>query len=382
MHRNYKIIATLAVVFLVTFGGGILIGKIAGIGTFNESIEKKATKGKTVNILVMGIDARSATENSRSDTMILISIDRKTNKIAMLWIPRDTRVEVGINRYDKANSVNYIKGPEEACNVVGKLLGTKVNYYAIANFYGFEEIINLLGGVTIDVESNMNHPDPNPKLNINLAKGVQELNGKQALDYVRYRGGPTADIGRTGRQQKFIKAVTKEFLKPKNIVKLPKLVPQVFEHVNTNIPLDDMLYMVSLAKEFSSDSVITQTLPGYSFTDPKNGASYWQADKEITKTILADLLEGKTYDVAQDPPNWVQPAPTIYAEPDEEEELDSAEGNEDEIDRDINPGAEGYLPGDNTNASDEEDTQETPKDNVTMPENQDLDSTPSEEELE
>lgn len=337
MKTSSKLGMVLIIVFILTFGVGYIIGNILEIGFFKESLEQKATKGKTVNVLVMGVDARSAEMRSRSDTMILVSIDRKTNKIAMVWIPRDTRVEVGINRYDKINSINALKGPEAACDVVGKLLGTKVNYYAVVNFTGFAKIIDIIGGVNIDVESNMQHYDPDPKLSINLTKGQQYLNGEDALRYVRYRGGPTADIGRTGRQQKFIKATAKEMLKPKNIIKLPKLLPEVFEHVNTNIPTNDMLYMINLAREFDSDSIVTQTLPGYSFTDPRTGASYWEADKKITKGIIDDLLAGKTYDVAQDPPNWVKPAPTVYEkeeEPTESEELE--EELEEQLPEEIN----------------------------------------------
>lgn len=318
----------LVIVFALTFGTGILIGKNI---VFNESIEEKATKGKTINILLMGIDARSEDTNSRSDTMVLVSIDRNTKKIAMVWIPRDTRVEVGFNRYDKINSVNYLKGPEAACGVVSKLLNTKVNYYAVVNFAGFVKIVDLLGGVYIDVDIDMQHYDPDPKLSINLTKGSQLLNGEDALRYVRYRGGPTADIGRTQRQQKFMKAVAQQMLEPKNIIKLPKLIPEVFEHVNTNISTKDILFIVNLAKEFDAGAVITQTLPGYPFTDPRTGASYWEADKDIAKGIIDDLLAGKTYDVAKDPPNWVKPAPAVYEPPAEDEEIEELEDKREEV---------------------------------------------------
>jgi LCP family protein required for cell wall assembly len=197
---NYKL-RRLAVLFLV-FAGFFLVGNLlAGFFT-QSSVVKKVEKGKPVNILVMGIDARNAEQNSRSDTMIVASIDRKTKQVVMVWIPRDTRVQVSANRYDKINSVNVLKGPEEACKVAGKLLDTRIDYYVITNFGGFEKIIDILGGVNIDVETAMTHYDPNPKLSINLSSGPQRLNGAQALSYVRYRGGPTADIGRTVRQQK------------------------------------------------------------------------------------------------------------------------------------------------------------------------------------
>lgn len=367
MKMNRKLVLVLVIIFALTFSTGILIGKNL---IKDESIEEKVAKGKPINILVMGIDSRSKDANSRSDTMILVSIDRNTKKIAMVWIPRDTRVEVGFNRYDKINSINYLKGPEAACDAVGKLLNTKVNYYAVVNFAGFVNIIDLLGGVHIDVETDMRHYDPDPKLSINLSKGPQILSGEDALRYVRYRGGPTADIGRTQRQQKFIKALADEILAPKNIIKLPKLIPEVFENVKTNIPTKDTLFIVNLAKEFETGSIITQTLPGYPFTDPRTGASYWEADKEIAKRIIEDLFAGKTYEVAQDPPNWVKPAPAVYEPPAEDEETDELEDNEEVLEEE--PVEEGDL--------DKEDENETTEDESDNPEPEDEQIIPEEPE--
>ena len=272
-------------------------------------------------------------------------------------IPQDTRVQVSSNHYDKINSVNVLKGPEEACKVAGKLLDTRIDYYVITNFGGFEKIIDILGGVNIEVESAMTHYDPNPKLSINLSSGPQRLNGAQALSYVRYRGGPTADIGRTVRQQKFVNALAQEMFKPAIITKLPELVPELSKHIHTNIPASDMLFMVQVAREFDTSSIVTQTLPGYPFTDPKSGASYWEADADIAKGILDDLFAGKTYDVAQDPPHWVQPAeePVTNEMLEEEVPPELTEDPSEVVDTEAGTGPEGYVtePGDQSEEEEE-----------------------------
>ncbi|MDD3894973.1 MAG: LCP family protein, partial [Syntrophomonadaceae bacterium] len=293
-------IAAATVVFLVTFGLGLIAGGIIKTGGINDTLS--LSLGKSYNILVMGIDAQNAEENSRSDTMILVSIDKKSKDIAMVWIPRDTRVETGNNRYNKINSINYVEGPEAAMQAVGELLDLKVDYYVTTNFGGFAKIIDILGGVHIDVPSDMKHYDPDPDLAINLSKGSQVLNGQDALRFVRYRGGPTADIGRTGRQQQFIKALADEMFSTKAVLKLPKLLPEIIENVHTNIPMKDMLYLAKTAKDFEQGNIITQTLPGYPYTEPKSGASYWIADEDIAHGIIKDLLAGKEFEVAQDPP--------------------------------------------------------------------------------
>ena len=287
-------------IFFITFGLGLWAGSLFKAGGISEVL--KINPGKSYNILVMGIDAQKGEKNSRSDTMILVSMDKKSKKTVMVWIPRDTRVEIGQGRYDKINSINYIKGPEAAMEEVGKLLGLKIDYYVTTNFGGFAEIIDILGGIHIDVPYAMNHYDPNPALAINLSKGPQILNGQNALGFVRYRGGPTADIGRTARQQQFIKALADGMFSTKAILKLPQLMPEIIENVKTNIPVKEMLSLADAAKAFDPEQLITQTLPGYSSSDPKTGASYWIVDEKIASGIVNDLLAGKNFDVAQDPP--------------------------------------------------------------------------------
>ncbi|MDD3890092.1 MAG: LCP family protein [Syntrophomonadaceae bacterium] len=308
-----KILAGL-LIFGLTFGTGTLVGNFF-YGN-NQSIEQKLEKSQPVNILFMGIDARAKEVNSRSDTMILASINKKTKQVALVWIPRDTRVKVK-GHYAKINSVNYVMGPEEACKVVGDLFDTKVKYYAVTNFTGFAKIIDILGGVDIDVEMNMYHPDPNSSLNINLTKGLHHLNGQDALRYVRFRGGPTADIGRTGRQQTFIKALGKEMMQGENIFKLPQLIPEISDNIHTNIPLKDILYMAEVGRDFDTDNIVTQTLPGFPFTDPQTGASYWEVDQEISHGIIDKLFAGETFEVAKDPPRWAKP---VYTKPESQEE--------------------------------------------------------------
>lgn len=352
-----KKIVLFGLIFLLAFG----LGKIIGDQFTEQSVQTKVSSGKQVNILLMGIDARSNETNSRSDTMILASIDGKNKKVALVWIPRDTRVEVSPKRYDRINSVNYIKGPEAACKVVSDLLGIPVNYYVVSNFNGFARIIDILGGVDINVEHDMYHWDPDPKLQINLSQGQQRLDGQQALSFVRFRGVPTADIGRTGLQQTFVKALAEEVLQGSTILKLPRLLPEIAKNVKTNIPADDMVYLAKTAKDFKTEDMITQTLPGYSYTDPASGASYWQADEKIANGLVAALFAGETFEVAQARPSWVKQKPAPSSSPGDSVEASELEAGQEEqaveTEEDLSS-SEGYLepviPGEKENISGEE----------------------------
>lgn len=307
LESRKGLVSLFILVFIVMLGIGAWLGGHLN-SLFFESVATKETKGKPINILMMGIDARDAKSNSRSDTMIVASIDPVSKKIAMVSIPRDTRIKNSAGKYDKINSVNLLEGPEGACKKVSELLNADVDYYVITNFGGFGDIVDALGGVHINVETAMRHSDPvYPELAINIPKGYQYLDGKQALAYVRYRGGPTADIGRTENQQKFIKALAAEMMQTKTILKLPQLIPQINKNVRTNLPLDDMIYLANMVPKLDLNNINAQTLPGYFLHDYVTGASYWEADKQIASTILDSMLKGQTFKVVGETPATAQP---------------------------------------------------------------------------
>lgn len=332
-------ISLAVLIFALMMGVGAFLGNQLNNIFFKQSVQTKEFKGEVINILFMGIDARDAKSNSRSDTMILASIDPNTNKVAMVSIPRDTRIKNSAGYYEKINSVNYTEGPEAACQEVGKLLSIPVDYYVVTNFGGFGDIVDALGGVHIDVETRMYHADPvNPELAIDIDKGYQYLNGQQALAYVRYRGGPTADIGRTENQQKFIKALAAEMMQTKTILKLHQLIPEIYKNVHTNLPLTDMIYLAKMAQKLDLDNINAQTLPGYFYHDNITGASYWEADQQIASVIMDSLLKGETFKVVEDTPASARPAQTspvstAVAKPQEEtvNNQDNTTGTDTEI---------------------------------------------------
>jgi len=258
-----------------------------------ESIESKADRGKDINILLLGIDARPDETTARSDTIILASIHPSFQKAVMVWIPRDTRLYAPIKGFYKINSVNFVKGPESSCDVVSKLMGVDVEHYIVVNFSGFERIIDLLGGVDMEMDINLD----SDRANVNLKKGFQHLNGREALKYARFRNQPSADIGRTERQQRLMRAVAEKLLEPTTLVKLPRLVPAFRENVATNISFSDMLFLTKLCFLFDPDNIESQTLPGYDWIDPGSGASYWEVDREIAHSLVRSVLNGHHYEV-------------------------------------------------------------------------------------
>jgi len=239
-----------------------------------------------LNILLMGVDQRE-NEAARADVIALVAMNLETKDINMISIPRDTRAKIaGTNQKRKINHAHAIGGPERMVETVEDLLGVNIHYYVETNFEGFVNCIDILGGVTIDVEKRMYLPLEG----IDLKPGLQKLNGKDALSYVRWRGDAMADISRIGRQQKFLNALLDQSLKITNVSKIPSLIATLQSNLKTDMTLAQM---IALAKEFinvDNLQINAVTLPGVP-DEVTYGASYWILNEEETKAIIKSIYE-------------------------------------------------------------------------------------------
>lgn len=241
-----------------------------------------------INILIMGVDAREGETQTRADTMLVASIDKTTDQVVLLSIPRDSRIIIpGYGRM-RINQANPLGGTDLVEETVESLLDLKIHYYVKTNFQGFKEVVDALGGVEIDVDKNMYYQASD--IRIALKKGPQHLDGEEALNYVRFRHEALGDISRTQRQQKMLKALAEESLQWSNLPKLPKLIPALRETVETDLTTKELFYLAALAKQLDEQDIITQTLPG-SF--PTSGVGYWKVDQERAKTVVEELFNGQ-----------------------------------------------------------------------------------------
>jgi len=302
----------LALVFVICFGAG------AGMASlFNRdqiiSAEEEAQPtepeqpDKRTSILVLGSDERKGETASRSDTIILVTIDPNLNKVAVVSIPRDTRVTLSNGEVAKINAAYAYGGPEGSIKAVEKLMGIPVDYYVELNFEGFAKVVDTLGGVTINVPQRMYKPTEG----INLYPGLQRLNGSQALAFVRYRDYQLGDIDRAGKQQQFLVALADEVLQPSTIPKLPAIIKEARPYLDTNMGLTTMLKLASWAPKFTAESVVSQTLPGYFYdqvgADNQLLQSYWIADKNSINGLIDKMLDGQTVAVVQEGSVVAQP---------------------------------------------------------------------------
>lgn len=199
---------------------------------------------ESMYVLIMGVDERED-DFGRSDTIMVAQIDSINDRLALLSIPRDTRVSIR-GGYDKINAAYAYGGIELAKNTVEDFLDLDVNRYFIFNTKNLTKMIDAIGGIDIDVEKRMLYEDPwddNGGLYIDLKPGLQHMDGKTALTYVRFRDWE-GDIGRVRRQQKFVHAVLEKLQSPEMIPRIPALVGEVYRSVQTDLSLREVLAIV------------------------------------------------------------------------------------------------------------------------------------------
>lgn len=239
--------------------------------------EKPPTLDNRLNILLLGLDDgtyEDSTSARRSDAMLVASIDPEHKSVELLSIPRDSRVSIpGYDGMDKITHAFFYGGADLSVRTVEKLLNIPIHYYVVIDWQAFIKVIDILGGINIDVEENMNYDDPYEDLHIHLTKGYQHLNGEQAGEYVRFRHDELGDIGRVQRQQHFLSALTDQLLQSGTILKLPSLLSTINQYIKTDMSLYTMLKIANTLKSLQLGSVHTAMLPG-DFATIDN-ISYW-----------------------------------------------------------------------------------------------------------
>ncbi|NLU52955.1 MAG: LCP family protein [Clostridiaceae bacterium] len=221
-----------------------------------------------------------------TDTIMLVKLDLGKKEINILHIPRDTMLDTN-RKVKKVNSSYQVGGIELFEKDVASLTGFFVNRYVLFDIEGVEKAVDAIGGVYFDVPQDMKYYDPTQNLSINIKKGYQHLTGEQVVKVARYRSGYfNGDIGRIEVQQKLIKALAKQALKPENILRIPEIVGIIMDNVETDIDLGNMIWLANQVKDFSLDNIHTYMLPGIDATI--DGLSYWLPYKNELLELIND----------------------------------------------------------------------------------------------
>ncbi|BEP28185.1 LCP family protein [Helicovermis profundi] len=254
-------------------------------------LQKLIDDSKRVNILFYGIDG------GRADTIVVMSYDPKKKYVDLISVPRDTYNYVdGHDALDqkKINSVYGYKekgGSKGLKNEVSKLLGIPIESYVKIKYSGVKDIIDVLGGIEVNVPFDMDYDDPyaEPELHIHLKKGKQLLDGQKSIEYLRWRKNNgeygDGDLGRINRQQNFMKSVVKKSFG----FKLPSVIKTAFNYVQTDAGLDEMIYYGSSAIGMDFGNLKTYRLPG----EASENGSFYIHDPSKTEELLEQIYERK-----------------------------------------------------------------------------------------
>lgn len=239
-----------------------------------------------LTVLMLGCDMREGEKSGRSDTIMMAFVNLEKGAVNLLSIPRDTRVQLAEGKgTTKINHAYAYGGQPLTRKTIENFLDLEIDRYVQVDFNGFAAIIDALGGVEYNVEQRMYKPEES----IDLQPGLQKLDGKQALAYVRWRGTATADIGRVERQQKFLNAVLDQVMSSGTIFKLPKLMTEINKSINTDFTMNELLALVEVYKEFPSVDFASDKIPGH---DTRiNGISYWEYYPNQTAALVKEMSE-------------------------------------------------------------------------------------------
>ncbi len=252
-----------------------IMTSIDSAGSLNDYLYQWANNGGTLyssknvlNVLLVGLDSRDALENGgRSDSLILVSLNKKTKKINMTSFFRDTWCHINVggeDRYAKLNSSYFYGGPVVLIDTIEKNFKIDIDHYVAVDFSSFVDIINALGGITVEVqEYEANYINRTTKHTIESGSAVT-LNGSEALVFARIRKSDSdSDVSRTRRQRQVIESFIKSATNA-SLSQLNDALDTLFKYVKTDMT---KMQILSYGTQAITNGWVTYDIEQYTLSD-------------------------------------------------------------------------------------------------------------------
>ena len=256
-------------------------------------------EGKRINILVLGCDELRFAKHA--DVIILISYEPRTRFLDVLSIPRDTKVpcskELSWRGYRKISEIYAIayknsKTFRKAClfsnEIIEDVLEMEIPFYLQINYEGVANIVDTIGGITVSIDEPMDYDDDAGDVHIHFTVGEKTLNGRELLEYIRFRDRLLGDRGRIERQQRVLKVLATKLKDAKVLLKFPKIYRNVRDNICTNLNFWDFLALANEVRNFDYKNLRVQTLPGTS--EFIRGMDYWVLDEKLAEEVVQVIL--------------------------------------------------------------------------------------------
>ena len=267
-----------------------------------------------VNFLIMGRDK----DAWNTDVMMLVNFNYREGTVAVLQMPRDTYVEFG-SSHGRLNTFMKIKrqaaykadpsssqsellkaGVKGVADELEKSLCIQIDGYAIINLEGFRNVIDIIGGVYMDVPYDMHYDDPDQDLYIHINAGPQILNGAKSEQFVRFRSDYVqGDIGRVNAQKIFLTALFKQLQKNLTISTVPKLAEQAIKYVTTDLTVDEIVFYAKELLSVDLGNISMMTLPGEG-ARATSGASYYIINRADTLSAINSYFNVYNKDITDE----------------------------------------------------------------------------------
>ncbi len=318
-------------------------GETSSTGAPLPNYERK----ERINILLLGMDRRPSETFSRTDTMILVTIDPNTKTAGMVSIPRDLWVSIPGFDEDRINKAYFLAqqysypggGPALAMKTVQYNLGVPVHFYAQIDFRGFEQVIDTLGGIDIYVPETIDDPKfPDANFGYDpfyIEAGQQHLDGHDAMRYARTRATPGSDFSRAKRQQQVLLAMRDKAMQLGMIPKIPELWATMAGTFETDLQLVDILEMAQLADEIDVDNIRSEVIDyrmTVNYVVPETGAQVLLPLREKIKVLIDEMFAETEPEEPQGPtPEEIQAQQTAEAQSRRAQEIEQEAQRQEEI---------------------------------------------------
>ena len=267
-------------------------------GTIEDPKDEKKLKENYFTFLIGGTN-----DEYNVDSIMVGAIDMNTHKCNVISIPRDSMIDTDakIKRINGTYGRVGMEGKGGLLYSVWGVTGIYPQYYCLVNMKTFIKIVDIIGGVDFEVPYDMYHPDRDPDYNIDLKKGVQNLNGKEALQLVRFRGTKLNDFGRINMQKDFLIAMLKQVKNKFTIDKATSIIKTAYDSLKTNMPLDDMIYFYTegLRKMNLNEDIKFYTMPWLG-TGKYNGQDYVYLDEVKSIEMINNTINPYTTPLTTD----------------------------------------------------------------------------------
>ena len=264
-----------------------LVAVVVGLG--RQPIRETAGAGARTDGISTFVLAGTDAEGDRTDTIMLVSINKNDHQISMMSIPRDTHVDAPYSVPKINSAVGYggggKRGMEELMTRISEITGFMPDGYILVDLKDFVSVVNFMGGVNFDVPMDMDYEDPTQNLKIHLKAGEQHLNGREAIQLVRFRSGyADADLGRTSVQRDFMQAALKQWTSPLKIWRIPFLTVMVATRIRTDMSLGNLGWIGRVGLLSHVHNIQMDLLPG----EPQyiGSGSYYVADESATHSLM------------------------------------------------------------------------------------------------